>query len=61
MANHIAAQFRHLPAGEAAAAVAAHLGRFWDPGMRGRLYHLVDADAHGLDPLVADAVRLMRG
>jgi formate dehydrogenase subunit delta len=59
-ANDIAAQFHHLPSEQAAAAVAEHLRRFWDPRMRTRLSELVDAGTDGLDPLVVAAVVLMR-
>ena len=60
MANDIAAHLGHLPGQQAAEAVAGHIGRFWDPRMRTRLYEFVDAGADGLDPLVVAAVKLMR-
>ncbi|MBA2809133.1 formate dehydrogenase subunit delta [Streptomyces sp. KM273126] len=60
MANDIAANLGHLPGEQAAEAVAGHIGRFWDPRMRTRLYEFVDAGANGLDPLVVAAVKLMR-
>ncbi|MFF4349045.1 formate dehydrogenase subunit delta [Streptomyces sp. NPDC001530] len=60
MANDIAANLGHLPGEQAAEAVAGHIGRFWDPRMRSRLYEFVDAGADGLDPLVVAAVKLMR-
>ncbi|MFJ3669753.1 formate dehydrogenase subunit delta [Streptomyces sp. NPDC090106] len=60
MANDIAANLRHLPEQEAVEAIAGHIGRFWDPRMRARLYAFTDAGAEGLDPLVADAVKLLR-
>ncbi|MEU9206966.1 formate dehydrogenase subunit delta [Streptomyces sp. NPDC048415] len=60
MANDIAANLGHLPGGQAAEAVAGHIGRFWDPRMRTRLYEYVDAGADGLDPLVVAAVKLLR-
>ncbi|MEU6339365.1 MULTISPECIES: formate dehydrogenase subunit delta [unclassified Streptomyces] len=60
MANDIAANLVHLPGERAAEAVAGHIGRFWDPRMRARLFAYVDAGADGLDPLVVAAVRLMR-
>jgi formate dehydrogenase subunit delta len=55
-ANRIAANFRHLPDERAAAAVADHIRRFWDPSMRARLVVLADA-GHDLDPVVVAAVR----
>ncbi|PAZ12598.1 formate dehydrogenase [Streptomyces sp. SA15] len=60
MANQIAANFRHVPADTAADAIAAHIRRFWDPRMRGRLLELVDCGADGLDPVVLAAAQLLR-
>lgn len=60
MANDIAAHLEHLPGERAAEAVAGHIGTFWDPRMRTRLFEFVDAGADGLDPLVVAAVKLMR-
>ncbi|MFF4749963.1 formate dehydrogenase subunit delta [Streptomyces sp. NPDC002514] len=60
MATQIAANFRHVPHDTAARAVAGHIGRFWDPRMRTRLFELVDAGADGLDPVVVAAARLLR-
>ncbi|MFG1927290.1 formate dehydrogenase subunit delta [Cryptosporangium sp. NPDC048952] len=56
--NDIARQFAHLPAEVAAAAVADHVRRFWDPRMRARLLAL--ADDGGLDPLPAAAAAQLR-
>jgi formate dehydrogenase subunit delta len=60
MANQIAANFRHVPAGQAAEAIAGHVRRFWDPRMRSRLFELVDAGAGSLDPVVVAAAQLLR-
>jgi formate dehydrogenase subunit delta len=60
MANDIARNLSHLPGGRAAEEIAGHIGRFWDPRMRSRLYEYVDAGADDLDPLVVAAVKLMR-
>lgn len=60
MANQIAANHVHLPGDAAAEAIAGHIGKFWDPRMRNRLYEFVDAGADGLDPVVVAAVRLLR-
>ncbi|WP_258318993.1 formate dehydrogenase subunit delta [Streptomyces griseorubiginosus] len=60
MANDIARNLGHLPGEEAAGAIAGHIGRFWDPRMRARLYAFVDAGAEGLDPLVVAAVKQLR-
>lgn len=58
MINDIARQFRHLPPGEAAEAIASHVRRFWDPRMRARLQALAD-QAAPLDPLAVEAARLV--
>ncbi|MGW0705301.1 formate dehydrogenase subunit delta [Streptomyces sp. NPDC002643] len=60
MANDIARNLAHLPEERAAEEIAGHIGRFWDPRMRARLYEFVDSGADGLDPLVVAAVRLLR-
>jgi formate dehydrogenase subunit delta len=60
MANDIARNLGHLRGERAAEEIAGHIGRFWDPRMRTRLYEFVDAGAEGLDPLVVDAVQLLR-
>jgi formate dehydrogenase subunit delta len=55
MGNDIARQFSHLPAPEAAEAIARHIETFWDPRMRRSLEALVAAGDDSLDPLVVDA------
>jgi formate dehydrogenase subunit delta len=60
MANQIAANLRHVPGDQVAEALAGHIGRFWDPRMRGRLLELVDAGAEGLEPVVVAAAQLLR-
>lgn len=63
MANQIGSFFAAWPDPEAARKeVANHLTRFWDPRMRAALLAHVDgaAGASGLDPLVAESVRLLR-
>ncbi|MEV3858793.1 formate dehydrogenase subunit delta [Streptomyces sp. NPDC050095] len=64
MANDIARNHAHVPAAEAAEAIAGHLTKFWDPRMRERLFGYVDAyvdEGDGeLDPLVVAARKLMR-
>ena len=60
MANQIGAFFKAQGEAEAPAAIADHLRKFWDPGMRADiLAHLANGGA-GLDPLVAKAVALLR-
>lgn len=60
LVNDIARQFGYLPAEDAAAAIADHVCRFWDPRMRARLLALVDSGADGLDPLAAAAAARLR-
>lgn len=55
MGNDIARQFAHLPAPEAADAIAHHIESFWDPRMRRNLEALVAAHDESLDPLLVDA------
>ncbi|GAA2120866.1 formate dehydrogenase subunit delta [Nocardioides bigeumensis] len=55
MGNDIARQFAHLPASEAAEAIARHIETFWDPRMRRALEALVAEKDDSLDPLVVDA------
>ena len=57
MGNDIARQFAHLPADEAAEAVARHIATFWDPRMRRSLEALAAASDGSLDPLLAAAAR----
>ncbi len=57
MANDIARQFGHLDAGDAAARIADHIGRFWDPRMRANLAHTLAHEPDSLDPLVRAAAR----
>jgi formate dehydrogenase subunit delta len=61
MGNDIARQFAHLPAPEAAEAIARHIETFWDPRMRRGLEGLVSEADDSLDPLLVDAAgRLAR-
>jgi formate dehydrogenase subunit delta len=59
MANQIGAFFKSQGEADAPAAIADHLKKFWDPGMRADLVaHLANGGA-GLDPLVRMAVELL--
>lgn len=60
LVSNIAVQFGYLTADQAAAAVANHVRRFWDPRMRSRLLEIVTAATEGLDPVVVAAVALLR-
>lgn len=59
LVNNIAVQFGYLPTEEAAAAVANHINRFWDPRMKRRLFELAVTDKQELDPVAAAAVALL--
>ncbi|MFZ2502351.1 MAG: formate dehydrogenase subunit delta [Nocardioides sp.] len=54
MGNDIARQFAHLPREQAVVAIAAHIGRFWEPRMRAELQRLSQAGKLD-DPLLAAA------
>ena len=61
MANQIGAFFAHQGQGpgaeeKAVAAIAKHLGDFWDPRMRAAIVAHGVAGGEGLDPLVKRAV-----
>jgi formate dehydrogenase subunit delta len=60
MINNIAAHFSYLRAEQAAAAVADHVKRFWDPRMKQRLLLLVASDTRDLTPVAASAAALLR-
>ena len=59
MANQIGAFFEAMPdQNQAAADVASHIERFWDPRMRTALTDYVAADGDaGLKPVVRAAIR----
>ena len=56
-ADDVARAFAHLPPADGAAAVASHLGRFWEPRMRRELLAAVRSGGSP-DPLVMAAVAL---
>ena len=60
LANSIAVQFHHRPADEAASAIANHIRMFWDPRMRTELFVRAETDTEDLDPLVLEAVRILK-
>ncbi len=62
MANDIAHFFRSEPERtEAAAGVAGHLKKFWDPRMRRQLLEIYDAGGDGMRDLVKEALENHRG
>ncbi|AEA25243.1 formate dehydrogenase subunit delta [Pseudonocardia benzenivorans] len=58
LVEEIAVQFEHRPPDAAAAEIAAHLRRFWDPRMRRRLVDAVAAGAVG-DPVVVRVAQVL--
>jgi formate dehydrogenase subunit delta len=58
--SKIAIHFRHLPTDVAAASVAEHVTRFWNPRMKVRLIEEVADDPTGLDPIVIAAIEQLR-
>lgn len=60
MANQIATFFHSQPGDDGAARVARHLREFWEPRMLNQLQAHAEAGGAGLDPMVAEAVVLLR-
>ncbi len=60
MANQIGRVFLTEGAGKAAARTADHLVRFWDPRMRGEIVAHLEAGGEGLDPVVREALAIVR-
>ena len=60
MANQIASNFARLGESAAAHATADHIARFWDPGMRRKIFNRLDEPGHGLSATAEDAVRSLR-
>jgi formate dehydrogenase subunit delta len=60
MANQIGGFFKTQPANEAAAGVATHINKFWEPRMRRQLFALIDGGEPGLSPLVLEAAPLIK-
>jgi formate dehydrogenase subunit delta len=60
MANQIGKFFVPREPGERAAAIADHLRRFWDPGMRAALVAHESQGGAGLDEPVREAVRRLK-
>jgi formate dehydrogenase subunit delta len=57
MANQIARNFTSMRSGDPAAAAADHIARYWDPGMRQRIFDRVRSANSGLEPIADAAVR----
>ena len=60
MANQIATFFKSQPHSDAAAGVATHINKFWEPRMRRQLFAIIDGTGEGLSPLVREAAPLIR-
>jgi len=60
MANQIGKFFVSQGADKAAAAIADHLKKFWDPRMRAEIIAHFEAGGAGLDPPVREAVGKLR-
>ncbi|WP_315918151.1 formate dehydrogenase subunit delta [Mesorhizobium sp. SP-1A] len=60
MANQIATFFLSQPHDEAAAGVANHINKFWEPRMRRQFFEMIDAGGKGFKPLVIEAASRIR-
>jgi formate dehydrogenase subunit delta len=56
MANQIGTFFASQRPDKAAASIAEHIGKFWDPRMRATIIAHLAAGGAGLDPAVRAAV-----
>ena len=55
MANQIGKFFAHQGEAQAAASIADHLRKFWDPRMRSGLREILDNGGEGLEPMARAA------
>lgn len=60
MANQIAGFFETMKHDEAAAGVADHINKFWEPRMRRHLFEVIERGGDGLKPLVLKAARQVK-
>jgi len=60
MANQIGKFFTSQGPGIAAAGIAEHIARFWDPRMRSAIFAHLEAGGAGLDPVVREAIDKLR-
>jgi len=60
MINQIAEFHRRKPPESAAAEIATHVERYWDPTLRRAAYTHLDSGAPGLSPNAAAALTLLR-
>jgi formate dehydrogenase subunit delta len=60
MANQIGRFFTSQSSDKAAAAIAEHLQKFWDPRMRVAILEHLDKGGAGLDPMVREAITILK-
>jgi formate dehydrogenase subunit delta len=60
MANQIGKFFTSQGPDKAAAGIAEHIARFWDPRMRAAIIAHFEAGGAGLDPVVREAIGKLR-
>ena len=60
MANQIGKFFASQGEAQAAAGIANHLEKFWDPRMRLAIFAHLEAGGAGLEPLVRQAIKQLR-
>jgi formate dehydrogenase subunit delta len=60
MANQIGKFFASQPHGDAVAAIADHLRKFWEPRMRAQILDHLAKGGAGLDPPVLKAVESLK-
>lgn len=60
MANQIGKFFAHEGEEKAAASVADHIAKFWDPRMRTAIFMHLDTGGAGLDPIPHKAVQVLK-
>jgi len=60
MANQIGRFFAHRSEDAAAADIADHLRKFWEPRMRNQIIAMLNEDASQLSPAVRKAVESLR-
>jgi formate dehydrogenase subunit delta len=59
MANQIGRFFASQGSGKAAASIAEHIAKFWDPRMRAAIITHLDAGGAGLEPAGREAVETL--
>jgi formate dehydrogenase subunit delta len=60
MANQIASFFKTYPNDVAVPGIADHLHKFWGREMRARILAHLDRGGDGLDPVVVEALRILK-